>query len=149
MVAGTKYRGQFEERLKTVMNEIRESNDMIIFIDELHTIVGAGGAEGAIDASNMLKPALARGELQCIGATTLDEYRKYIEKDGALERRFQTIMVEPPTVGGDHPDPHAGCATSTRRTTGSSYTDEARRRGREALRPLHHRPATCPTRRST
>src|SRR5215510_10179740 len=89
VVAGTKYRGQFEERLKTVMNEIRESKDTVIFIDELHTIVGAGGAEGAIDASNMLKPALARGELQCIGATTLDEYRKYIEKDGALERRFQ------------------------------------------------------------
>jgi ATP-dependent Clp protease ATP-binding subunit ClpC len=98
VVAGTKYRGQFEERLKAVMNEIRESENVIIFIDELHTIVGAGGAEGAIDASNMLKPALARGELQCIGATTLDEYRKYIEKDGALERRFQPIMVEPPTV---------------------------------------------------
>ena len=99
VVAGTKYRGQFEERLKAVMNEIRESKDTIIFIDELHTIVGAGGAEGAIDASNMLKPALARGELQCIGATTLDEFRKYIEKDGALERRFQPIMVDPPSVG--------------------------------------------------
>ncbi len=98
VVAGTKYRGQFEERLKTVMNEIRESKDTVIFIDELHTIVGAGGAEGAIDASNMLKPALARGELQCIGATTLDEYRKYIEKDGALERRFQPIMVNQPSV---------------------------------------------------
>jgi ATP-dependent Clp protease ATP-binding subunit ClpC len=98
VVAGTKYRGQFEERLKAIMNEIRESGDVIIFIDELHTIVGAGGAEGAIDASNMLKPALARGELQCIGATTLDEYRKYIEKDGALERRFQMILVDPPTV---------------------------------------------------
>jgi len=97
VVAGTKYRGQFEERLKAVMNEIRESKDTIVFIDELHTIVGAGGAEGAIDASNMLKPALARGELQCIGATTLDEFRKYIEKDGALERRFQPIMVEPPS----------------------------------------------------
>jgi ATP-dependent Clp protease ATP-binding subunit ClpC len=97
VVAGTKYRGQFEERLKNIMNEIREANDTIIFIDELHTIVGAGGAEGAIDASNMLKPALARGELQCIGATTLDEYRKYIEKDGALERRFQMIIVEAPT----------------------------------------------------
>ncbi len=98
VVAGTKYRGQFEERLKNIMNEIRESPDTIIFIDELHTIVGAGGAEGAIDASNMLKPALARGELQCIGATTLDEYRKYIEKDGALERRFQMVLVEPPNV---------------------------------------------------
>jgi len=98
VVAGTKYRGQFEERLKAVMNEIRESKDTIIFLDELHTIVGAGGAEGAIDASNMLKPALARGELQCIGATTLDEYRKYIEKDGALERRFQPIVVDPPST---------------------------------------------------
>jgi ATP-dependent Clp protease ATP-binding subunit ClpC len=97
-VAGTKYRGQFEERLKTLINEIRESENVIIFIDELHTIVGAGGAEGAIDAANMLKPALARGELQCIGATTLDEYRKHIEKDGALERRFQPIIVDPPTV---------------------------------------------------
>ena len=96
MVAGTKYRGQFEERIKAVMNEVRRAKNTILFIDELHTLVGAGGAEGAIDASNVLKPALARGEVQCIGATTLDEYRKYIEKDGALERRFQTIMVEPP-----------------------------------------------------
>jgi len=98
MVAGTKYRGQFEERIKAVMDEIRNSKDVIIFIDELHTLVGAGGAEGAIDASNILKPALSRGEIQCIGATTLDEYRKHIEKDAALERRFQTIMVDPPTV---------------------------------------------------
>jgi ATP-dependent Clp protease ATP-binding subunit ClpC len=98
VVAGTKYRGQFEERLKAVMNEIRSSNDVILFLDELHTIVGAGAAEGAIDASNMLKPALARGELQCVGATTLDEYRKHIEKDGALERRFQTILVDAPTI---------------------------------------------------
>jgi ATP-dependent Clp protease ATP-binding subunit ClpC len=98
IVAGTKYRGQFEERLKAIINEIREAHNVIVFIDELHTIVGAGGAEGAIDASNMLKPALSRGELQCIGATTLDEYRKYIEKDGALERRFQPIMVSPPSV---------------------------------------------------
>jgi ATP-dependent Clp protease ATP-binding subunit ClpC len=98
VVAGTKYRGQFEERLKSIINEIRQAEDVIIFIDEIHTIVGAGGAEGAIDASNMLKPALARGELQCIGATTLDEYRKYIEKDGALERRFQPIMVNPPSA---------------------------------------------------
>ena len=96
MVAGTKYRGQFEERIKAVMNEVRRAKNTILFIDELHTLVGAGGAEGAIDASNVLKPALARGEVQCIGATTLDEYRKYIEKDGALERRFQTIIVEPP-----------------------------------------------------
>jgi len=98
MVAGTKYRGQFEERIKAVMDEIKRSENIIMFIDELHTLVGAGGAEGAIDASNILKPALSRGEAQCIGATTLDEYRKYIEKDAALERRFQTIMVEPPTV---------------------------------------------------
>jgi ATP-dependent Clp protease ATP-binding subunit ClpC len=96
MVAGTKYRGQFEERIKAVMNEVRRAKNVILFIDELHTLVGAGGAEGAIDASNVLKPSLARGEIQCIGATTLDEYRKYIEKDGALERRFQTIIVEPP-----------------------------------------------------
>lgn len=98
MIAGTKYRGQFEERIKAVMEEIKRSQDVIIFIDELHTLVGAGAAEGAIDASNILKPSLSRGEIQCIGATTLDEYRKYIEKDAALERRFQTIMVEPPSV---------------------------------------------------
>jgi len=97
MVAGTKYRGQFEERIKAVINEVKRAKNVILFIDELHTLVGAGGAEGAIDASNVLKPALARGEVQCIGATTLDEYRKYIEKDGALERRFQTIIVEPPS----------------------------------------------------
>ncbi len=97
IVAGTKYRGQFEERIKAVMSEVRRAKNVILFIDELHTLVGAGGAEGAIDASNVLKPALSRGEIQCIGATTLDEYRKYIEKDGALERRFQTIIVDPPT----------------------------------------------------
>ena len=98
VIAGTKYRGQFEERLKAVMNEIAQNKNVILFIDELHTLVGAGAAEGAIDASNMLKPALARGELQCVGASTLNEYRKYIEKDGALERRFQTVIVDPPTV---------------------------------------------------
>src|SRR6266850_4334630 len=98
VIAGTKYRGQFEERLKAVMNEIAQNKQIILFIDELHTLVGAGAAEGAIDASNMLKPALARGELQCVGASTLNEYRKYIEKDGALERRFQTVIVEPPSV---------------------------------------------------
>ena len=97
MVAGTKYRGQFEERIKAVMNEVRRAKNTILFIDELHTVVGAGGAEGAIDASNVLKPALSRGEIQCIGATTLDEYRKYIEKDSALDRRFQVVMVEPST----------------------------------------------------
>jgi ATP-dependent Clp protease ATP-binding subunit ClpC len=99
MVAGTKYRGQFEERIKAVMNEVRRAKNTILFIDELHTLVGAGGAEGAIDASNVLKPALSRGEIQCIGATTLDEYRKYIEKDSALDRRFQVVMVEPSTTG--------------------------------------------------
>src|SRR5207237_1306787 len=97
MVAGTKYRGQFEERIKAVMNEVRRAKNVILFIDELHTLVGAGGAEGAIDASNVLKPALSRGEIQCIGATTFDEYRKYIEKDAALARRFQPIHVEPPS----------------------------------------------------
>ncbi len=98
IVAGTKYRGQFEERLKAIMQEISRSQDVLIFIDELHTLVGAGAAEGAIDASNMLKPALSRGEIQCIGATTLEEYRKYIEKDGALERRFQSIVINPPSA---------------------------------------------------
>ena len=98
MVAGTKYRGQFEERIKTVMDEIRRSKNIILFIDELHTIVGAGSAEGAMDASNIIKPALSRGELQCVGATTMNEYRKYIEKDAALERRFQVIKVEAPSV---------------------------------------------------
>ncbi len=98
LVAGTKYRGQFEERMKAVMNELEKAKDVILFIDELHTIVGAGGASGSLDASNMFKPALSRGELQCIGATTLDEYRQYIEKDGALDRRFQKIMVDPTTV---------------------------------------------------
>lgn len=98
IVAGTKYRGQFEERMKAILNELQKTKDIILFIDEIHTIVGAGSASGSLDAANMFKPALARGELRCIGATTLDEYRQYIEKDGALERRFQKIMVDPPTV---------------------------------------------------
>ncbi|NND52902.1 MAG: ATP-dependent Clp protease ATP-binding subunit [Flavobacteriaceae bacterium] len=98
LVAGTKYRGQFEERMKAVMNELEKNDDIILFIDEIHTIVGAGGATGSLDASNMFKPALARGEIQCVGATTLDEYRQYIEKDGALERRFQKVLIEPTTV---------------------------------------------------
>ena len=98
LVAGTKYRGQFEERMKAVMNELEKSPDIILFIDEIHTIIGAGGASGSLDASNMFKPALARGEIQCIGATTLDEYRQYIEKDGALERRFQKVLIEPTSI---------------------------------------------------
>lgn len=124
LVAGTKYRGQFEERMKAVMNELEKSPDVILFIDEIHTIVGAGGASGSMDASNMFKPALARGEVQCIGATTLDEYRQYIEKDGALERRFQKVMVDPTTpdetieilenIKGKYEDHH-----------NVTYTDEA------------------------
>jgi ATP-dependent Clp protease ATP-binding subunit ClpC len=98
LVAGTKYRGQFEERMKAIMNELEKNRDVILFIDEIHTIVGAGGASGSLDASNIFKPALARGELQCIGASTLDEYRQYIEKDGALDRRFQKVLIEPPSV---------------------------------------------------
>ena len=97
MIAGTKYRGEFEERIKKVINEVRNAGNIILFVDELHTIIGAGGAEGAMDASNILKPALSRGEIQMIGATTRNEYRKYIEKDMALERRFQPVYVEEPT----------------------------------------------------
>ena len=98
LVAGTKYRGQFEERMKAIMNELEKTSDVILFIDEIHTIIGAGGSTGSLDASNIFKPALARGELQCIGASTLDEYRQYIEKDGALDRRFQKVLVEPPSA---------------------------------------------------
>ncbi len=98
LVAGTKYRGQFEERMKAIMNELEKNRDVILFIDEIHTIVGAGGASGSLDASNIFKPALARGDLQCIGASTLDEYRMYIEKDGALDRRFQKVLIEPPSI---------------------------------------------------
>ena len=117
LVAGSKFRGEFEERLKKVMDEIRTSGDVILFIDEMHTIIGAGAAEGAIDASNILKPALARGELQAIGATTLDEYRKHVERDAALERRFQPIMVEEPSVE-ETIQILKGCGTATKPTTG-------------------------------
>ena len=105
LVAGSKYRGEFEERLKKVMKEITQRGDIILFIDELHNLVGAGAAEGAIDAASILKPALARGELQTIGATTLDEYRKYLERDSALERRFQQIKVDPPSIDQTRADP--------------------------------------------
>ena len=110
MVAGTKYRGQFEERIKAVMDEIRRAKNIILFIDELHTIVGAGSAEGTMDASNIIKPALSRGEMQCIGATTLNEYRKYIEKDAALERRFQSRQGRSALRRGSHPDPQGPAA---------------------------------------
>ena len=139
VIAGTKYRGQFEERLKAVMNEIAQNKNIILFIDELHTLVGAGAAEGAIDASNMLKPALARGELQCVGASTLNEYRKYIEKDGALERRFQTVIVDPPSV-----DETVEILKGLRKKYEDHHTvDDPRhdaRRGGEAVGALHHRP---------
>lgn len=112
LVAGTKYRGQFEERMKAIMNELEKNRDVILFIDEIHTIVGAGGASGSLDASNIFKPALARGELQCIGASTLDEYRMYIEKDGALDRRFQKVMIDPPALKR----PSSSCRISGRNT---------------------------------
>ena len=124
VVAGTKYRGQFEERMKAIMQEIRRSDDIILFIDELHTLIGAGAAEGAIDASNMLKPALARGELQCVGATTLEEYRKFIERDGALERRFQTVSVDPPSED-DTFRILEGLRDKYQQFHGVTYTDEA------------------------
>ena len=104
MVAGAMFRGQFEQRVKSILEELRQADDVIVFIDELHTVVGAGAAEGAVGAADMLKPALARGELRCIGATTLDEYRKHIEKDAALERRFQPVMVDEPSDGGGDRD---------------------------------------------
>ena len=148
LVAGSKYRGEFEERLKKVMKEITQRGDIILFIDELHNLVGAGAAEGAIDAASILKPALARGELQTIGATTLDEYRKYLERDSALERRFQQIKVDQPSHRGDREDPR-GPARALR----AAPPGEDHRRG--PARPPPSSPtatsptASCPTRRST
>ena len=139
MVAGTKYRGQFEERIKAVMNEVRRAKNTILFIDELHTLVGAGGAEGAIDASNVLKPALSRGEIQCIGATTLDEYRKYIEKDSALDRRFQVVMVEPSTKS-EAVEILKGLRDRYEQHHHVQITDDAVGGGRGTVEPLHHRP---------
>ena len=140
LVAGTKYRGEFEERMKRVMDEIRgAAGEIILFIDELHTLVGAGAAEGAIDASNIIKPALARGELQCIGATTLNEFRKHIEKDSALERRFQPVMVGEPTRRGDDRDSQ-GSARSLRGAPQGADHRRGAGSGGEARRPLHHRP---------
>ena len=139
MVAGTKYRGQFEERIKAVMNEVRRAKNTILFIDELHTLVGAGGAEGAIDASNVLKPALSRGEIQCIGATTLDEYRKYIEKDSALDRRFQVVMVEPSTKD-ETIEILKGLRDRYEEHHHVQITDDAVEAAVELSEPLHHRP---------
>ena len=139
LVAGSRYRGDFEERLKKVLKEIRTRGDIILFIDELHTLVGAGAAEGAIDAASILKPMLARGELQTIGATTLDEYRKHLEKDAALERRFQPIKVEEPTVAAHDRDPE-GSARALREPPPRHDHRPGDRRGGEPRRPLHLRP---------
>ena len=139
LVAGSRYRGDFEERLKKVLKEIRTRGDIILFIDEIHTLVGAGAAEGAIDAATILKPMLARGELQTIGATTLDEYRKYIEKDAALERRFQPIQVAEPNARPHHRDPQ-GPARPLRGAPPGVHHRRRARRGRQPGRPLRQRP---------
>ena len=139
LVAGTKYRGEFEERLKKIIEELRNTNDAVLFIDELHTLVGAGAAEGAIDAANILKPPLARGELQCIGATTLDEYRKYIERDAALERRFQPVMVEEPTLEQTI-EILMGIRERYEQHHKVTITDDAVQGRRGPVDPLHHRP---------
>ena len=148
MVAGTKYRGQFEERIKAVMNEVRRAKNTILFIDELHTLVGAGGAEGAIDAANVLKPALARGEIQCIGATTLDEYRKYIEKDSALGTPVPGDHRRSDLEGRNRRDPQAACGNATKSIIACRSPTTPLRRPwncRNAISPL----AACPTRPST
>ena len=148
IVAGTKYRGQFEERLKTIMKELQENQNCIVFIDELHTLVGAGSAEGSLDAANILKPALSRGEIQCIGATTPAEYRKSIEKDRSLERRFQAVKVPPPNEEDAIKHHHGHQGKATRSSTPSSYTDEAITFLRHALATATFPTASCRTRQS-
>ena len=138
LVAGSRYRGDFEERLKKVLKEIKTRGDIVLFIDEIHTLVGAGAAEGAIDAASILKPMLARGELQTIGATTLDEYRKHLEKDAALERRFQPVKVEEPTLGPHHRDPEGRARQVRGAPPGHDHRPGDRRRG-QPVRPLHQR----------